>query len=162
MNAFNAIRTGWKHLFFASWSRLQERQKVVVSDLMVCGQLLEGPLPIQAAMKANERREDLLRKVREEEQERAATELINAQNWLKAAQFDQEDELDDLLKRCHEGSCDWIHDHPKIKSWIRQGHDYTVLWLKGMPGSGKMSCKTANGDFLLNELIQEKVYCAQN
>jgi hypothetical protein len=102
--------------------------------------LLEGPLTLQDIVEARERRESSQKKVADEAQKVADSELINTQNWLKASKYDQGDELDVLAKRCHEGSCDWIHDHPKIKSWMRQGHDHSILWLRGIPGSGKHFC----------------------
>lgn len=73
---------------------------------------------------------------KEYEDKQDIAELTNVHSWLDASNLDQEDKLDDLRSRCHESSCDWILENAKIKSWIRQGADHSVLWLKGKPGSG--------------------------
>lgn len=63
-------------------------------------------------------------------------QLQQVLSWLEASQDEHEDVLDDLINHCHPGSCDWLLEHTKMKGWIRQTSDQSVLWLKGKPGSG--------------------------
>lgn len=59
-------------------------------------------------------------------------------SWLQVADSLQEDELDQLLRRCHLGTCDWITRNPKISGWMKLGIHQKVMWLKGKPGSGTL------------------------
>lgn len=87
--------------------------------------------------KALEDRERRQSETDKEDEKKSIIERQNARTWLEASKLDQEHELYDLVSRCHQGSCDWIYDNPKIKHWLQQGSDHSVLWLKGKPGSGK-------------------------
>lgn len=99
---------------------------------------MRGTLSIQDVIDARENRKQVEQNIDEEEQKVITNELNNALSWLKASKYDQGNELYKLLDRCHPGSCDWIHGNPKVKSWMRNGREHSILWLKGIPGSGEL------------------------
>lgn len=109
----------------------------MLDDLATQRQLLARKADIGEILQAKTRRENWQRETDEQDEAEADRQRKTAESWLQASKCDQEDELDELLRRCHEGSCDWIHDNEKIKSWVRHGADHSILWLKGKPGSGR-------------------------
>jgi hypothetical protein len=60
-------------------------------------------------------------------------------NWLDLAGRDREQ--DDLLDNFQEtrvpGTCVWVMDHPKVRTWFDEEDPRGVLWLKGKPGAGE-------------------------
>lgn len=130
------IHVGWVLLFPSAWERFDKRLRLILDDLTVYGQLAGEEQTASRLIKAQEERE---RRQNETDRENEGKSIIERQNvwtWLEASKLDQEQELYDLVSRCHQGSCDWVYDNPKIKSWFQQGPDHSVLWLKGKPGSG--------------------------
>jgi hypothetical protein len=92
-----------------------------------------------AIVEAKDFRARWLEEIALQEHDRSAALCKNVMSWLEALKSNQEDELDRLVKHCHLGSCDWIFQNPKLKTWTRQSADHAVLWLKGKPGSGTSS-----------------------
>lgn len=70
------------------------------------------------------------------EKEREASQLQDAITWLAVDDCAQEDELDRLSYRRQPGTCDWVLDALKVKSWMEDDTSNPVLWLKGIPGAG--------------------------
>ena len=108
----------------------------MLDDLSTQSLVLSKEPEAHEIAEAKEIHERWKREANEREEAETAVQYKNVEAWLEAWKLNQEDELDELLSRCHEGSCDWIYENPKIKSWLRQGVDHNVLWLKGKPGSG--------------------------
>ena len=73
-----------------------------------------------------------------EEKKRADFYLHDTIAWLKVADERQDDELDRLLRRKHEGTCEWIFNHALLKAWKDDAHGEPILWLKGIPGAGML------------------------
>lgn len=126
----------WPLFFKTSWARLEPRLRILVDELMRCHRQLRVRISSQDLIEAKEARAIRDTTLTNEELDRASGERKNAACWLEGSKLDQEDELDELRKRCHGNSCDWIYENEKVKSWLRNGHDHSILWLKGKPGSG--------------------------
>jgi hypothetical protein len=126
----------WILLFPPAWDRFDRRLQLILDDLTVHGQLAGEEQIASRLIKAQEERERRHNEIDREDEEKSIIERHNVRTWLEASKLDQEHELYDLVSRCHQGSCDWVYDNPKIKSWVQQGPDHSVLWLKGKPGSG--------------------------
>ena len=123
------------------WQQLQKRMNLLTNNLTKCGHMLDTQSRGSDLLNAVQDRERERERERDEadceEESLAAKSLHNAQSWLQGSQYDQGDDIEELLDKCHPGSCDWMHDHPKLKSWLQNGREHPVLWLKGIPGSGK-------------------------
>nr|KAK5436980.1 hypothetical protein LTR18_009345 [Exophiala xenobiotica] len=130
-------RHGWYSFSQTSWARLQPWIRIHLDDLNLCGRLLKTAQSSQNIGKTRDSRDRATKQLEQDEKVRKVSELQNAQFWLEASKLDQEEELDVLRNKSHEDSCDWIYDNRTIESWLRNGNDHRVLWLKGIPGSGK-------------------------
>ncbi|KAK4964636.1 hypothetical protein LTR28_003652, partial [Elasticomyces elasticus] len=75
--------------------------------------------------------EDIEKRVKDNSKQQFVTVL----NWLDAGKDEQENQLDTLAGKCHQGTCDWLFQQPKVASWLDDGSGPLVLWLKGKPGS---------------------------
>ncbi|TEA19397.1 Vegetative incompatibility protein HET-E-1 [Colletotrichum sidae] len=71
---------------------------------------------------------------KEAERARQAEERRRFIDWLPSLNFGQIQE--DNLRRCVEGSGDWLLNHKDFNAW-RTGRDSNILWIHGRPGSGK-------------------------
>lgn len=74
-----------------------------------------------------------------QELERRASQFKDAVTWLGVVESRiQEDDLDRLSRRRAPGTCEWILKVPRLTSWLSNANDEHVLWLKGIPGAGKV------------------------
>jgi hypothetical protein len=74
------------------------------------------------------------------EKQRSDTYIHDTIAWLNIATEPQDDELDRLLSKRLEGTCDWIFRNAKMKAWKDDAHGEAVLWVKGIPGAGTSLC----------------------
>lgn len=144
-----------------SWDNFEWRLQKILDDLMTYGQLLQKKASKDDTAEAKESRERWQEEAEQREKKQAATQLNNVRSWLNASQLDQEDELDELSNRCYDGTCDWAYDNPKVKSWIRQGPDHSILWLKGKPGSGACGLSFIDEDKPLMRQSGKSVLCSK-
>lgn len=114
----------------------EARLQQIVSDIAAYSDRLRYVVKPQEVADVASRRARWREERLAQEKAQSAMQLENVTRWLQAAKLDQEDELDDIFDRAQEGTCDWIHENPKLKSWLLPGHEHNVLWLKGKPGSG--------------------------
>jgi hypothetical protein len=71
--------------------------------------------------------------------ERQNTQLRDVINWLAVEDHVQDDTLDRFLRRREPGTCDWILANHRLASWLEDNGDEPILWLRGIPGAGKLS-----------------------
>lgn len=64
-------------------------------------------------------------------------QLSTILDWLESRDSEQELKLEALRSRCYDGTCQWVTQSSKIRSWLQRGRGGSVLWLNGKPGSGK-------------------------
>lgn len=82
-----------------------------------------------------------------------ADELENVRNWLQPTPYDLErSEFSRHIASYLQGTCQWLLSTRTYKEW-HQGVENGVLWLKGIPGSGK-SVMAAS---IIQQLREEKV-----
>ncbi|GAM41921.1 hypothetical protein TCE0_042f15429 [Talaromyces pinophilus] len=82
-----------------------------------------------------------------------ADELENIRNWLQPTPYDLErSEFSRHIASYLQGTCQWLLSTRTYKEW-HQGIENGVLWLKGIPGSGK-SVMAAS---IIQQLRKEKV-----
>lgn len=70
------------------------------------------------------------------ERDRRTLVLQNALAWLAADDTDQENHLAHLSAQRQHGTCEWISRLTRMISWMHGGPDQSVVWLRGIPGSG--------------------------
>ena len=134
----NIYEPGWTFFFKSSWARFDTRFKGILSDLARHSELVDKEATAVAIVQANDWRTRWLEDLATQESKRTTSQFQDVLTWLEVARSEQEDEFDSLHSLCHPGSCDWIFEHPRIKSWIRQTPEHAVLWLNGKPGSGEL------------------------
>ena len=137
-------RRGWKNFFHSSWSSFGIRFKAIIDSLEKHSDWLDREANSIDIAEAKEWRRNITDEATIREQERSDAQFQDALAWL--AIDDQEEELDQLLNRCQEGTCDWLFRQKEIVAWTGDGPQNPLLWLKGIPGSGK--------SILCSQLIQ--------
>jgi hypothetical protein len=89
-----------------------------------------------------------------EDIERRETAQFNARfsavlDWLDFKDYKQHDEVDKLLDKCHEGTSEWLLKYPKMQAWLNGSSDASIMWLHGIPGSGRLLRKDGSRLFQL-------------
>ncbi|KAK2028567.1 hypothetical protein LX32DRAFT_394337 [Colletotrichum zoysiae] len=141
-------RNEWKLLFLTSWGRFQRRFDNVLDDLDRHGDLIDkqaNALNIFEAQKIHREIRDWKEKsieslsIQEKEQSGKQYQAIVA--WLKYDDSDQLAIFDSISTEVNNfpGTCSWFIQHPKVQSWLQRRADAPLLWLQGIPGSGKSS-----------------------
>ncbi|KAI9708049.1 MAG: hypothetical protein M1820_004253 [Bogoriella megaspora] len=130
---------GWNVFFLSSWVRFEARFKIILADLAKHSELVDKEAAAFAIAEAREWRDKWQKQISKQESDRADSQLKAAIVWFDVQRWDseQEDELCRLSDRCQRGTCAWVFDNPKMKSWIRHGPQQNLVWMKGKPGSGK-------------------------
>lgn len=128
-------RRGWKNFFHSSWGSFDIRFKTILSSLDKHSDWLDRETNSISIVEAKEWRRKEQEDTMKREQDRSEGQFRDALAWL--AIDDQEEELDRLISRCQPGTCEWLYENSKIISWCGDGPDELLLWLKGIPGSGK-------------------------
>jgi hypothetical protein len=63
--------------------------------------------------------------------------------WLRMADEvdtkQQDDELQSLSSKRHKGTCQWILRNPLFQHWKDDKNSGQILWVRGIPGAGKIS-----------------------
>ncbi|OCL05557.1 hypothetical protein AOQ84DRAFT_413235, partial [Glonium stellatum] len=137
-HAYNFFRKrGWKCFFHSSWARFDMRFKNILESLAKHSDLVDREANSINIEEAKDWRTKTAQDIAKRERERQAVQLQTVMGWLKAEDFEQEDEFDRLLAGCSSGTCDWIIQNATLKPWMKRGKDNAVVWLTGKPGSGK-------------------------
>ena len=129
--------SGWKRFFDSSWGRFDIRFKGVLGSLRYHAKLVDKEANAQNIASAQEWRDTYLEDVRRMEKDRSEDHFNTVMIWLDVKHYLQEDYVDKLADKCHEGTSDWLLAHAKLKNWIDPGGQPTMLWLNGKPGAGK-------------------------
>lgn len=131
----------WKIVFASCWRDFSYRFDSILDNLAKHRDLVDREaqsIDIAEARASRRLAEDELDKA---ERDRGTLMLQNALAWLAADEIDQENNLDQLSARRQHGTCEWVLRLTKMISWMNGGPDQSVLWLRGIPGSGTLpSC----------------------
>ena len=130
------VSIAWKIVFASCWRDFGSRFNSILENLARHRDLVDREaLSIDIAEARVSRRlaEDELDK---SEKAREILMLQNALAWLAADDVDQENHLVQLSARRQHDTCEWVLGLTKVICWMNGGPDQSVLWLRGIPGSG--------------------------
>ncbi|KAJ3535531.1 hypothetical protein NM208_g535 [Fusarium decemcellulare] len=84
-------------------------------------------------------REESQSQVQREEVEESAKHYESIASWLKVNESDQLAIFDSISTEAvkYQGTCGWILNNQKVRSWSKSQPDTPVLWLQGSAGTGK-------------------------
>ncbi|QYS94528.1 hypothetical protein H0G86_001857 [Trichoderma simmonsii] len=139
-------RNAWQRLFATSWGRFQRRFDIIFDDLKAHEDLVDKTVNAANVSEAKDMREKLedwrqqeMAKLKKEEEERTSTEFRAVLSVLKIDETHQIKVFDHLISEASQnpGSCRWILQQPKIRSWAKCERDTQFAVLHGFVGSGK-------------------------
>ena len=95
-------------------------------------------------------REETLEKLGLFEEEQAAKQYQSIMSWLKIDDSDQLAVFESISTEGskYPGTCGWVLQNTKVKSWLQRKPDTPILWLQGTPGSGKSVISTQLVSFM--------------
>lgn len=84
-------------------------------------------------------REQSLQKISSEDKEQSAKEFQAIQSWLRVNECDQLAIFESAADPGNRfpGTCVWVLNNAKIRSWLQKSPLSSLLWLSGIAGSGK-------------------------
>jgi len=124
-------------LFFDSlWKSFDSRFNGILASLAKHKELLTKEAVTIDLVEAREWRAKAQEDLDVREKKRSDTYLHDTVAWLNIATESQDDELDRLLSKRLDGTCEWIFRNAKMKEWKDDAHGEPVLWVKGIPGAG--------------------------
>ncbi|KAG8158067.1 hypothetical protein KVR01_011828 [Diaporthe batatas] len=139
-------RSGWKLLFSTSWGRFQRRFDHLLKDMKEHIDLVDRLANAIDIAEAHQMRQDVyswreesLQRIILEEREQSAKQFSAIQSWLRMNECDQLAIFESVAGQGskYPGTCGWILNHAKIKSWVQRSSQTPILWLSGTAGSGK-------------------------
>lgn len=95
-------------------------------------------------------KETSLEKIREMDQEQSLRDFQSILSWLRINELDQEAIFDSIASQGirYPGTCSWVLQNPKFKSWLQDRPETPLLWLMGAAGSGKSVITTQLVNFI--------------
>ena len=131
------MSVAWKIVFASSWRDFSYRFNSILENLARHRDLVDREalsIDIAEARVSRQLAENELDKA---ERARESLMLQNALAWLAADDIDQENHLACLSARRQHGTCEWALRLTKLICWMNGGPDQHILWLRGIPASGK-------------------------
>lgn len=122
------------------WGLFERRFKSILERLQRHRLLLEMESSSIHFAEMKKQREDMLHHLTQYESQRQTSMTEEVFRWLSADPINQEEALYHLTDQCLPGTCDWIFREKDIMDWIQadcQSSPSPVIWLKGIPGSGR-------------------------
>lgn len=156
--------SGWKLLFSTSWGRFQRQFDNILDDMKRHEDLIDrlvNAIDISEARQIRQElsswREQSLQKITLEDKEQSAKEFYATQSWLRMDERDQLTIFDSIAGQGtkYPGTCGWIMNNAKFKSWLQSSPQTPILWLSGIAGSGKsvISSQVVNFMRSRNEIV---------
>lgn len=133
-------------MFATSWGRFQRRFDNILENMKRHEDLIDRTANACNIAEATRMRQDLrswrdesLDRIRREDQEQAEKEFQAIRAWLRVHRSEQLTMLEALSDQGnkHPGTCDWVYKHDKIRSWLQNSTQTSLLWLSGTAGTGK-------------------------
>ncbi|KAH0563181.1 hypothetical protein GP486_002248 [Trichoglossum hirsutum] len=139
----------WKQLFQITWKSFRFRFKPVLEDLRRHKDLVEKQASLyqyEEVQRVRITAETEFRSLREAEDLRQRWAV---QDFLSAANVEEDQEIKASVRAKYPGVCSWILNHKSVQAWSDPNlHSSPLLWIKGIPGSGK----TTLASFLVEQL----------
>lgn len=131
---------GWKQLFDASWRSFSGRFNSILQRLASNRELADKEAQSYSILEGKEFRQKVLEQIDRSEKERFDFRLRDTLAWLDLQGQDREQQ--DLFE-CRsmarkDGTCEWILNNSKVRSWLDPEDGRSLLWLRGKPGSGRI------------------------
>lgn len=142
----NMRSTGWKLLFSTSWGRFQRRFDNILENMQRHEDLIDklvNAIDISEARQIRQElsswREQSLHNISLQDKEQLGKEFYATQSWLRMNESDQVTIFDSIASQGtrYPGTCAWILNNTKFKSWLQSTPQVPILWLSGVAGSGK-------------------------
>jgi hypothetical protein len=137
-------RSGWRHLFDASWRSFDGRFNAILQNLARNQDLVDREATSFNILESKACRQRLLEDIEKREAERREWQLRDTLAWLDLKGQDREQqELFERRSNAREtGTCQWILRNPTIGLWLDPDDHRLFSWLRGKPGSGKTTLAT--------------------
>ena len=140
----------WKMVFGSLWKTFKLRFQGILESLRRHRDLIDQEANAINIAESKAWRDDQLSQIRQwrteqdervqkMERERLATHSRDAIVWLNVSE-DQDDALTKLSTKYHGTNTHWALEEANVVSWLGEGHEPTVVWLNGKPGSGESFC----------------------
>jgi hypothetical protein len=130
-------RRSWVIFFDSFWKGFQFRFNCILRKLAEHQKLLMQQVNVNEDIDARQWRLKYEEEARIQEHRTRNNWLHDSISWLKVAGELRDDELERLLEKKQEGTCEWIFNNHLFQTWRNDVHGEPVLWLKGIPGAGK-------------------------
>ncbi len=130
-------RKAW-HIWFAfDWGLFERRFKLILQKLALHCDLLDKEAAAAHFYEMKQSRDK--RQLEEDASERQIQfQMVQeVAGWLSAAEDQQENQLHRISDQRQPETCNWFLKDPQMRPWIEGDGGYTVLWMTGIPGSGK-------------------------
>ncbi|KAJ8067481.1 hypothetical protein OCU04_004825 [Sclerotinia nivalis] len=130
-------RRVWHVVIDSLWKDFDSRFSGILESLSRHRDLIDreaSSINIAEARSARVRAEE---DVARREKERQNYQLKDSITWLAITNEEQQDIIEQLLRRRQSGTGEWLLQNPQIMSWISDSRMHPVIWLKGIPGGGK-------------------------
>jgi len=128
----------WKQLFRATWKTFRSRFQPFIDDLRRHKNLVETQASIHQFEEIQNMRtlaETEFRQIREGETLKQRNAL---QDWLAAANVQEDQEIKASVRSEYQGVCSWIQNERKYQAWRDfNSQSNPLLWITGIPGCGK-------------------------
>ncbi|KAJ2980469.1 hypothetical protein NUW58_g6935 [Xylaria curta] len=139
-------RNGWKLLFVTSWGRFERRFDGILESMKRHEGLIDKEANAYNIAESQKMREEIrewrrkdLEQTEQLEKDEARRRYESIASWLKANDSEQQLIYDSLHSegQNYPGTCDWALKNKKIQLYFQRKPATQVLWLHGVPGSGK-------------------------
>jgi hypothetical protein len=136
--AYKFIRQrAWRRCFNSSWGRFEKRFDSILERLKKNADLVDKEANAHNIAAVQQAREMLRENADKWEKKQSDDEFEKVIHWLDIKDYIQEDHVDRLNSKCHEGTADWFLQHDKVLDWTKAGRKPPLLWVNGIPGCGK-------------------------
>ena len=139
-HAYAFIRSrSWKHLFDSAWGRFDRKFGAIIKRLEYRADLIDKEANAYNIASVQQILNKFSEDAVEKEKERSQGEFVKVIAWLDIHDYIQEDYVDQLDAKCHQGTADWFLQHGTVSSWMDEGSDCPLVWINGTPGCGESS-----------------------
>ena len=124
-------------MFDSLWNSFELRFDAILSSLSRHRDLIDHEAASFDIVQASENRRKINQELEKSEEERSDSHLLATLSWLGVEDRLQEDNLSRLNDRRFPDTCQWLLKTPQYQSWLVDNKKHSILWLWGIPGSGK-------------------------
>lgn len=120
------------------WKDFESRFKGILDSLKKQRDFLDAEAVSFNIVEAQIWRMKMEEEFKHREAEAKIAQLSHSIAWLAVDDSLQEDLLELRSDRHYRGTCEWVAKVPQMISWNIDDCNEPLLWLKGIPGAGKL------------------------